>query len=669
MATVVDAPSDHQWSIVRTCVWVAAATSMLGAGVIIFLYARHRSIRSFSVRLLVYLSIADLFAAGSHFLHAPPAWDGENAHRRHFPCQLQAVCQHFFFLASFLWTLCFAINQYLQVCNHERASFKYEPLYHMMAWGLPLVSCVWVAAVDGFGPTDLWCWIPLQHQVLRWVSFYGPLLLIVVTVGVLAALSMWELRSEDHRRSKAIAASAADLLDVSGQEARSSSQARGAGRPKLGARWHSETVLYLVAFVLIRLPGMIHRLFELFPRGTDATSSHSLFTLELLHGIFSPLQGFINCVLFLSNRTVRSHLRLYRYGSCTACCGSSGSGDQHSQRATSRGSSRHAAIDGDGSASGPDDTTGLLTDSGATRDSLLDTDNSNAVHGPDLHLHMRDEDPAAPHTPEPEPDAEADAAAAAANALHERFSSFDSAEHSNLEPFPACIGKDDIVPIFVGTWNMGRMPPPSVHELRSFIPRDGYDVYAIGVQECVYSPPSPPHAQSVVRHGDQRAVLHPPWAASTPIRAVSYDSPYRPAYDSSPGTPSQIDMRGGFDSHALSAFGAGMNQGTERGARSLTAAAQMTAVGHSKSSSQATSARKVVVVPAEEHFFGLVHTLLGDAFVTVATVSLGGIRLIVLARRSLHRVITQVHHACRVLCAASHMVYCPGFNTIARSAL
>lgn len=40
---------------------------------------------------------------------------------------------------------------------------------------------------------------------------------------------------------------------------------------------------------------------------------------------------------------------------------------------------------------------------------------------------------------------------------------------------------------FVSTWNMGNQLPPTLSKMRLWIPRDGYDVYAIGTQECEYS--------------------------------------------------------------------------------------------------------------------------------------------------------------------------------------
>src|SRR6185503_2918807 len=62
-----------------------------------------------------------------------------------------------------------------------------------------------------------------------------------------------------------------------------------------------------------------------------------------------------------------------------------------------------------------------------------------------------------------------------------------SGRFSNLEPFPANVRKNDIINVYVATWNLGNARPPSVSDLRSWLPPDQYDVYGVGVQECSYA--------------------------------------------------------------------------------------------------------------------------------------------------------------------------------------
>ncbi|KAL0211964.1 hypothetical protein RCL1_005590 [Eukaryota sp. TZLM3-RCL] len=70
---------------------------------------------------------------------------------------------------------------------------------------------------------------------------------------------------------------------------------------------------------------------------------------------------------------------------------------------------------------------------------------------------------------------------------------FQNALHAfrNGKPIESADEKWDIEPIkvFTGTWNLGNAAPPP--RLESWLPRSGYHVYAVGVQECGYSPREP----------------------------------------------------------------------------------------------------------------------------------------------------------------------------------
>ena len=45
---------------------------------------------------------------------------------------------------------------------------------------------------------------------------------------------------------------------------------------------------------------------------------------------------------------------------------------------------------------------------------------------------------------------------------------------------------EEDIRIWMGSWNMGDAPPPS--EIDDWIPKIGFDLYVIGVQECEYKP-------------------------------------------------------------------------------------------------------------------------------------------------------------------------------------
>lgn len=81
---------------------LSCAGTMTACVVYIF-YIRKRC-SSFPLRLIFWLCGSDFFASISHFLGSTSL------------CLVSALMQQQFFLASFLWILLFAINQFLLVC-------------------------------------------------------------------------------------------------------------------------------------------------------------------------------------------------------------------------------------------------------------------------------------------------------------------------------------------------------------------------------------------------------------------------------------------------------------------------------------------------------------------------------------------------------------------------
>ncbi|KAK3275918.1 hypothetical protein CYMTET_15982 [Cymbomonas tetramitiformis] len=49
------------------------------------------------------------------------------------------------------------------------------------------------------------------------------------------------------------------------------------------------------------------------------------------------------------------------------------------------------------------------------------------------------------------------------------------------------VGMENI-DVFIGTWNLGNATPPESDLLEDWIPKTGYDLLAIGTQECIYEP-------------------------------------------------------------------------------------------------------------------------------------------------------------------------------------
>jgi len=67
----------------------------------------------------------------------------------------------------------------------------------------------------------------------------------------------------------------------------------------------------------------------------------------------------------------------------------------------------------------------------------------------------------------------------AAFPLHRKSMIYEKTRHLDALPRQA-----KPIQLFIGTWNVGNRPPPA--DLSPWLPREGFDLYAIGAQECEY---------------------------------------------------------------------------------------------------------------------------------------------------------------------------------------
>ena len=315
----------------------------------------------------------------------------------------------------------------------------------------------------------------------------------------------------------------------------------------------------------------------------------SIYTLEVLHVIGSPLQGFVNCLLFLTNRTVRSLLRHRGLRAFTRAPDPSHPSDRTDRSdgpSEGRASVRDSDTDGEAA-----DSRSLLSGAdggggGGGGGSQMDGDEDDEDGGDGDGVQAaflaasREKDSGGRVRPK---DEQYSALGGSVDRVPSRVP-----DH-HLQPFPAHLRKFDMLSVFVGTWNLGSAPPPSDSELRAWLPADQYDVYAVGAQECVYAPDGPPLSQL------------PSLSASS---ALLTDS----------------------NLHALPVAVGGALGGAGAG------------VGASASLSPASWS-------CEDHWFRTVRKLVGECYEVVALQSLGAIRLVVLVRLPLFRYVSQIRAA------------------------
>jgi hypothetical protein len=267
---------DQLYALQLTTKFTAAA-SMAGALIIIISYVFIPIFRRITSRLVLYLSISDFFASLGFFLGRWPLANGIGGF-----CYFQAVLIEQFGMSSAFWTVCIAINLFSLIYRRktERQLARYEPFYHLAAWGLPVPMWVICLAVSEpnlgtpFGDASLWCWITVKWGIFQILFFYVPLwacFLFNLCVYILTGYKIFK----EFRRLKDSKTPQGKKLDK---------------KKKLS--YMRSVSGYILAFFVTWVWGSINR------AQNWANPLHPIFVLFLFHAIFTPLQGFLDFIVY-----------------------------------------------------------------------------------------------------------------------------------------------------------------------------------------------------------------------------------------------------------------------------------------------------------------------------------------------------------------------------------
>lgn len=134
---------DPEHEIIRIMLYFSSILSLIGSLFIILTFLVFKRTRTFGTKLIFFLSISDFFAS--------IAWLPWNTSDQ--LCNIQAIFLQFFELSSYCWTFCIAISLYqvLFLEQSEKKSQRWLPLYHILSWGLPLISVILCVIFNKFG--------------------------------------------------------------------------------------------------------------------------------------------------------------------------------------------------------------------------------------------------------------------------------------------------------------------------------------------------------------------------------------------------------------------------------------------------------------------------------------------------------------------------------------
>ncbi len=147
----------------------------------------------FELRLLLWWTLAETLAAASNFVYSGTkaegggvSPDGHGAMEASVLCTLQGAIMQAAYMSTFIWTLLIVVHRWLTTVRGQRHGEKYEKMYVLLAFLLPIGHSILIWRLGYLGPTDLWCWISsLEHSDAQWVHFHLPYIgIALVLIGL-----------------------------------------------------------------------------------------------------------------------------------------------------------------------------------------------------------------------------------------------------------------------------------------------------------------------------------------------------------------------------------------------------------------------------------------------------------------------------------------------------
>ena len=305
---------------------VAFAASVASAAGALFILANWCCVRSsrrvFFLRLIVFLSLANLLTAASYIMSFAE-WrvaGGLTGGARQRYCIAQAFVMLVFEPASVLWTVCIAVTLHCQVVARRSSPERLELWFHLVSWGVPTAIALLLLLAHQLGPADA------HHTAWCWIAADGPRPL---PVNVSNAASSDRAYGAEGRAGAPrtrwlqicvfylpLAAAFAFNLVTYLRVGRAFRQMAAAGTVDAAKERmvQMRLRLYLLVFVAVWAAPLAHRTLELF--GRDSA------WLRVLHTATQCSMGLLNCLVYGCNEaTLRPYRNAMSGIRCTLCAG------------------------------------------------------------------------------------------------------------------------------------------------------------------------------------------------------------------------------------------------------------------------------------------------------------------------------------------------------------
>ena len=153
---------------------ISSVGSVIGSLLIIGTFLKWKDLRTVARMILVFLAIADLltslgymFGAAINLQYRSPTRNCTGSISTSYTdlCIAQSFLTTVMPMASFFWTANLTVYLFFAI-GLKKIDFAKKLMipFHVIAWGIPLVTCTVIMALNQFGASDQqssgpWCWI------------------------------------------------------------------------------------------------------------------------------------------------------------------------------------------------------------------------------------------------------------------------------------------------------------------------------------------------------------------------------------------------------------------------------------------------------------------------------------------------------------------------------
>ncbi|KAJ8013429.1 hypothetical protein DPEC_G00053170 [Dallia pectoralis] len=265
---------DYRCMVILRVKRATCTLSLIGCFFMLFVIWLLRRYHSLAQKMICCLTIVAFFDSVAYVMG--------DTHPEGSLCNFQAWWLTYFDWSALVWVCLITLNLYLNLVR-EMSTSRYEPLYHLMAWGVPLVMASLPLINGYYGPAGAWCWITDDHVSWRFGIWYVPLFTLIFLMSgcyiriiylTNQRMQSWfgTFHPERERRKVSLAEEIRPL------------------------KW------YPCVYLLVSLFPLINRLHNAF------YPQDPLFSLTLLHVLSAPLHGLSNAFVFGLDRETWSQL-------------------------------------------------------------------------------------------------------------------------------------------------------------------------------------------------------------------------------------------------------------------------------------------------------------------------------------------------------------------------